>query len=105
MNKPFPHIYTVVMVLLPFAYAGYLYPFLPEQIPVHFNLQGEADNWSGKACIFFSPVILGLVSLFSFLLMTNIKKFDPKRYLKGEEKVFSQFSLFLVSFLTLLSLS
>jgi uncharacterized membrane protein len=105
MSKQLRSIMVLLLILLPFLYAIILYPSLPDTIPVHFNMNGEADNWSGKEGIFLSPTILGIVSLVIYFMLTNIKKIDPKRYFKGEEKVFGQFSLFVVFFLTLLSLS
>ncbi|MFM2145434.1 MAG: Immunity protein SdpI [Bacteroidota bacterium] len=105
MKSPSSLATVLLLIAVPFGYAYYLYPNLPEQIPVHFNIKGEADNWSSREGIFLSPAIMAVVSLIVFFMLTNIKKIDPKRYFKGEDKVFRQFSLFLVLFLTLLSLA
>lgn len=105
MNNKVNLVLVLLMVVLPFLYAFYLYPSLPDQIPIHFNVSGEADNWSGKEGIFLSPMILGIASLVVYFMLSNIKRIDPKRYFKGEEKVFGQFSMFIVFFLTLLNLS
>ena len=96
---------VLILIAIPFGYACYLYPGLPEQIPVHFNINGEADNWSSKEAIFLSPAIMAVVSLVVYFMLTNIGKIDPKRYFKGEDDAFRRFSLFLVLFLTLLSLA
>lgn len=32
-----------------------VYQNLPDRIPIHFNAQGEANNWGSKATIFLMP--------------------------------------------------
>jgi len=64
---------AVVFTLLPFGYAVYLYPSLGSQIPIHFNIDGKADGWASRNSIFIMPIIMGFVSLFTFLLLTNIE--------------------------------
>lgn len=34
-----------------------LLPTLPEEIPIHWNLMGQPDNWTKKRCIIFAPII------------------------------------------------
>lgn len=92
------------LVLLPFAYAFYLYPTLPNKIPMHFNLNGEVDGWGSKESIYLLPTIMGLTSIFVYLMMANIKKIDPKRYANADDKVYAQFGLFTAGFLCCLSL-
>ncbi len=45
--------------------AGY-WSKLPDTIPIHFNLSGEADGWGSKATILVLPVI----ALFIYVTMT-----------------------------------
>ena len=41
----------LVLLLLPFAYAAYLYPHAPERVPMHFNLNGEvAERLKALPC-------------------------------------------------------
>ena len=92
------------LVLLPFAYALYLYPTLPNKIPMHFNINGEVDGWGSKESIYLLPSIMGLTSIFVYFLMANIKKIDPKRYEGADEKIYAQFGLYTVGFLCCLSM-
>jgi uncharacterized membrane protein len=92
------------LVLLPFAYALYLYPTLPNKIPMHFNINGEVDGWGSKESIYLLPAIMGLTSIFVYFLMANIKKIDPKRYEGADEKIYAQFGLYTVGFLCCLSM-
>jgi uncharacterized membrane protein len=102
MKKQF--IIAIGLVLIPFAYAIYLYPTLPAKIPMHFNLNGEVDGWGSRESIYLLPSIMGLTSIFVYFIMANIKKIDPKRYASADDKVYAQFGLFTVVFLTCLSM-
>ena len=73
-------ILALLLIAAPFAYAAYVYPSLPDTIPTHFNIKGEADAYGGKDSIFLGPGIMAVVGLFVFVLLSNIKKFDPKRH-------------------------
>lgn len=57
---------TLVILLSLFAYVITNWDMIPEQIPSHFNFQGQIDSWINKNMIFF-PV---LVCLFLYLLLT-----------------------------------
>lgn len=98
------HLFAGIVVLLPFAFAAWVYPSLPLTIPIHFNMEGKADGWGSRDSVFIGPSILGFVSIFVYLLMANIRKIDPKRYEGADDKVYGQFGLFLVAFLAVLSL-
>ena len=83
---------AIGLILIPFAYAIYLYPTLPAKIPMHFNMNGEVDGWGSRE------------SIFVYFIMANIKKIDPKRYENADDKIYGQFGLFTVGFLTCLSM-
>ena len=34
-----------------------VYPILPEEVPIHWNVYGEADNWAGKASTLFLALL------------------------------------------------
>lgn len=53
-----------------------LYPYLPEQIAVHFNISGEPDDFAGKNfAVFFFPFFNAAL----FFLMIWLPRLDPKR--------------------------
>ncbi len=87
--------WVVLFILAPFGYAAYLYPSLSEQIPIHFGVDGKPDNWASKNSIFMLPVILGFVNFFTWLLLTNIDKIDPKQAKGDNKETVSGLSLFL----------
>lgn len=92
------------LIIAPFIYAIYLYPNLPNTIPTHFNLYGEADQWGSKESIFLLPIILGGVSLFVYLLISNINIVSPKQFIHNDQLLFKNLALYIVVFMTCLTL-
>ena len=104
MKKPSSHLLIALILLaIPFGYAAYIYPSLPETIPTHFNIKGEADAYGGKNSIFLGPGIMSVVGLFVFFILSNIKSLDPKRYKEQDDSMYKKFALFTVAFLSLIS--
>jgi uncharacterized membrane protein len=103
-NKKMLLFYVLLLIGIPFIYAAYLYPSLPEIIPTHFNIKGEADGFGGKDSIYLGPIIMGITSLFTYFLLTNIKKIDPKRNEQVEDGLYQKFGFFTVLFLSALSM-
>jgi len=95
---------AVIFILLPFGYAVYLYPSLGSQIPIHFNIEGKADGWASRNSIFIMPIIMGFVSLFTFLLLTNIEKFDPKASAANSKGTLNAVAIFISGMLCALTL-
>lgn len=104
-QKVYPIVIVITVLVIPFAYAMYLYPGLPEIIPTHFNIKGEADGYGSKGTIFLLPSIMGVVGFMVYLLLTNIKFIDPKRYQEVDDRVFKNFAIGMVVFLSSLSIA
>ncbi len=68
-------IISSLIILLPMIIGVIFWDKLPEQVPTHFNLEGEADGWSSKAfAVFGLPLILLAMHLVC-VIGTSI---DPK---------------------------
>ena len=48
---------TIVVLILGWWIALSVYPRLPEKVPIHFNITGEADRWGGRWMIFLIPLV------------------------------------------------
>lgn len=80
-------IIPITLILIMFGFGFSLYNCLPEQIPTHWNIQGQVDGWSSKnfAVFFFPAITLGLYLLLLFLplidpLRENYQKFSNVYY-------------------------
>ncbi len=64
-----------ILAAAPLIVTAFLYGSLPEQVPMHWNINGEIDSWGGRASAFYIPLLtIGLSLLLKFLPL-----FDPKR--------------------------
>ncbi len=64
-----------VLTLLPIAYIVYIWPQLPAQVPIHYDLHGEVNGWGDKSTIFLLPGIM----VVSYFLMAFLPQIDPKK--------------------------
>ncbi|MBR2722213.1 MAG: SdpI family protein [Clostridia bacterium] len=67
---------TSVLTLLPIVAGLILWNQLPEQIPIHWNANGEIDGWAGKLfVVVLMPILmLGLHWLGMFVTFSDPKK-------------------------------
>lgn len=80
------------------AVAAYLYPNLPEQIPTHWNINGEVDDYTAKP---WGVVIMPLAALFSFAIMRLIPIISPKGFRTDEFMgVVNVFTVAIVGFMS-----
>jgi len=93
------HKYIWGLVVLSVIGTLWLYPMLPENIPIHWNLKGVPDNYGNKLFAVFTAV---LPVIMAFLMMF-FPKIDPKKesYQK-HAKAYGMFMNMLVLFLVVL---
>jgi uncharacterized membrane protein len=65
---------ALVVVLLQFIIGIYFYPQMPEQIAIHWNIEGLADGFSSK---FWGLFLIPLISIAFLLLFFVIPRIDP----------------------------
>ncbi|MCK5211280.1 SdpI family protein [Candidatus Parcubacteria bacterium] len=80
MNPIKPTIKTeilpVIIVILAIISSFYFYANFPEQVPIHWNVAGEVDNYGSKTlgAFLFPGIILGM-----YLMFLIIPYIDPKK--------------------------
>ena len=66
---------TSIVILFPILLGVTIWSQLPNQIPIHFNLAGQANNFQSKLLVVFGlPLFLLLVHLFVIFVSAR----DPK---------------------------
>ena len=75
------NVLSFIFIAIPVAVTIYLYPSLPEQIPTHWNLAGEVDDYTPKP---WGVLILPLAAVFIFLVMKVIPLISPKGFRTDE---------------------
>jgi len=65
---------VVLLTIAPFAVLAFYYPQLPDVVPIHWNLAGEADGWADKSFFsVFPPAILAAyLQIFWIILKQDI---------------------------------
>lgn len=71
--KPLKFIFPV-LTLLPLVITLIFLPFLPDQIPVHYGISGEADRWGSKYEFLFFPVITIFFGIFMKCIIRSFVK-------------------------------
>lgn len=88
--------YNLVLLLVPFLAIPFLWDLLPAQVPIHWNLQGEVDDYGSKAMGLF---LLPSVNAGLYLLNLYLPKIDPKRRITIGQKPIPVIRTLLVCFL------
>ena len=80
-------IIPLIILIAMAAIAFYIYPRLPDNVPIHWNASGNIDNYGSKyIAVFLIPIIYLLFVIFSILLPAmdvfkeNIKSFYKYYY-------------------------
>lgn len=84
-------IFLLSLCILSFIGQLFLLPRMPEQIPIHWNVSGEVDNWAGKNASLF----LALLPLLMLGLFHVVPRLDPRG--KNYEKHTKAYQIFITA--------
>lgn len=102
MNKVRADIISLLFVFSAIAVAAILYPSLPEQIPTHWNAQGEVDGYMKKTG---GVIIMPAMAVFTFVIMKLIPVISPKGFRIDEfSDVFGALQVTLVGFMSIVAI-
>src|SRR5690349_5298436 len=65
-----------LVLLIPFIYALIIWNKTPEQVPTHFNINGEPDDYSSKA---FALLLLPIMNVGIYFLLYFSPRIDPRK--------------------------
>ncbi|AFS77950.1 putative membrane protein [Gottschalkia acidurici 9a] len=68
-------IVLISIILLSILATTMIYDKLPDQIPSHWNIKGEVDDFQSKTFVYFTATL----PLLMYALMKILPKLDPKR--------------------------
>lgn len=69
---------SVVVLILGWRLALSVYPRLPERVPVHFGLRGEADRWGGRWMIFMIPLVSTAIVALDYWIFEYVSPGSPR---------------------------
>lgn len=91
---------SLAMILLPFIYLTWIWSDLPQTVPTHWNISGEADSWGNKNMLIIVPFILPVLIYVVFLLIQQI---DPKDRIQKMGRKFSSLKFITTVFMSVLA--
>ncbi|QVK12225.1 DUF1648 domain-containing protein [Weissella ceti] len=63
---------SVIVVLLPILVGIYFLPNLPEQVAVHWGLNGQADRWASRESLVFGiPLFMTVIQLIILIIVSS----------------------------------
>jgi uncharacterized membrane protein len=68
--------WSYLLIALSVLIGVFAYPYLPDQMPMHWNINGEVDGYWDKQYAAFFPPLLMIVLMALFIFMPRI---DPKK--------------------------
>ena len=68
--------YLLILIVVMFIVSIVVYSDLPDKMPVHRNLEGEVDNYTGR---FWGAFMMPLINIGILLLMLLTPLIDPRK--------------------------
>lgn len=102
MTRNLANFISYLCIIAAVAVAAWLYPILPEQVPSHWNVQGEVDGYMSKP---WGVAILPLSAILVFVVMRLIPVISPKGYrTEPFANVMHIFQVAMVGFMSLVAI-
>jgi len=96
---------AIAVWLLPLGYLLYIYPSLPQTVPMHYSLNGTIDRYGSKAEFMTIQWIMLGVPILVYLLLKFLPAIDPKKQVKYGETTFMKLALGIVIFFSALNIA
>ena len=90
-------IWSIILISIAVTASFYFYAHFPEQVPIHWNMAGEVDNYGSRAtaAFLFPAIVLGM-----YLLFIVLPYIDPKKERYAQfRKVYHVFKTFIIFFM------
>lgn len=88
---------SIICIISSFIYVIFAFQQLPETIPIHFNAQGEADNWGSKNTIFIMPgiAIVLFVGLYFLSKVLHFYNYTVEITEENAPRIYTEANLFM----------
>ncbi|NLT94952.1 MAG: SdpI family protein [Clostridia bacterium] len=68
--------FLLLILIIQLIAAIIIYPYMPDQVPTHWNMRGEIDDYSSKE---FGTFFLPLMNIGLYVLFLALPHLDPKK--------------------------
>ena len=91
----------IAIVIAPFIYLAYIWNNLPDTVPLHWNIEGEIDNYGDKSELILSPILLPLLV---YIIFTIVPMIDPKGKINQMGKKYFSLKMAMTIFMSVLAM-
>lgn len=93
----------VAITLAPIIYLAIAWPSIPATIALHFNQDMQPDRMGDKTELWLPVLIIAFAGVFTYFLLRNIARFDPKQKNAGSTATFSKLATGVLVFMSVLN--
>lgn len=83
--------FILVILIVPFFVSAYFWDELPDEVPTHFNIRGEADDWGPK---WMAAYLIPMIGLGTYLMILLVPAIDPKKKIESAQKPVAAIRMF-----------
>lgn len=94
-------IIAIILIAIPFIYLATIWGELPDSVPIHWNIEGEIDDYGSKGILIAIPFALPMLTYLIFLFTPVI---DPKKRLDADNKKYQSLKLLLTGVMSAMAL-
>ena len=95
---------VLLAISIPFFYLATVYNMLPPTVPIHFDIKGNPNGYSGKQSLWVFLCILAALSFGTYQLIINLQKIDPKRAAGQSSKLLRKIAITVLVIMTVINL-
>lgn len=102
MTRDRANLISYLFIIAAVGVAAYLYPSLPDEVPSHWNIDGDVDGYVSKP---WGVIVLPLAAILVFVVMRLIPVISPKGYrTESFSNVMHIFQVAMVGFMSLVAI-
>ena len=105
MNKTKTILLQSLISLIPIGYYLAIWDKLPDNVPIHYNANFEANGYGSKTEMLFLLLFILGISIISSLILLNIDKFDPKKRYAENSVLIKKITWTSIVFMSLISIN
>lgn len=77
--KNITKIFILILIIAPTCYLASVYESLPQQVPLHYNIEGQADRHGNKAELWNIVGMMSLINMICYIAVTNAHKLNLRK--------------------------
>jgi len=96
---------VIALAISPLVYLYFSWQSIPEKFVMRFEFNQAIEKIQSRNSLLIATIVLSVVSVSLYLLMRNLKSFDPKVKEETPKSSFNKLGLSITIFLTILNFS